>query len=216
MSVGCGAGLAKCEINACLPPRKPLVPFNYVEHFYESLLARPDPLLLNIDGKAGTGKSRLIMLLSATLTRIAREAGVRTPILCAALTGVAAFNVMGRTLHSLFRLPLKLTGEHVSPRTDTLKAIQEVFHDIRYLIINEKSMVGLDMLLWIEQRCREIFPRSRDRYFGGLNVLLVGDFFQLPPVRQKPLFSDLATPKPRDLHAKAFYTALTGLSSLIL
>ncbi|KAJ5245614.1 hypothetical protein N7489_005710 [Penicillium chrysogenum] len=156
------------------------------------------------------------MLLSATLTRIAREAGVRTPILCAALTGVAAFNVMGRTLHSLFRLPLKLTGEHVSPRTDTLKAIQEVFHDIRYLIINEKSMVGLDMLLWIEQRCREIFPRSRDRYFGGLNVLLVGDFFQLPPVRQKPLFSDLATPKPRDLHAKAFYTALTGLSSLIL
>jgi hypothetical protein len=58
----------------------------------------------------------------------------------------------------------------VSLHTDTLKALQEVFQDIRYLIIEEKSMVGLDMLFWIEQQCREIFPRSREHYFGGLRT----------------------------------------------
>ncbi|KAJ5943757.1 hypothetical protein N7516_003925 [Penicillium verrucosum] len=61
--------------NHTLQPKQRQVFDMIVEHFRESLLARPDPLLLNIDGKAGTGKSHLIMLLSATLTRIAREAG---------------------------------------------------------------------------------------------------------------------------------------------
>ena len=94
-----------------------------IEHFYKSLLARLDPLLLNIDGKTGTRKSYLIILLSAILTQIAIEASVHTPILRIALTRVAVFNIIGRTLYSLFRLPLKLIGKYVSLPTDTLKAI---------------------------------------------------------------------------------------------
>lgn len=49
-------------------------------------------------------------------------------------------------------------------------------------------MIGLRPFSWIDQRCREIFPERRREPFGGLNIVIGGDFFQLPPVMQKPLF----------------------------
>jgi hypothetical protein len=49
-------------------------------------------------------------------------------------------------------------------------------------------MMGLAMLFWIEQRCREIFPLSRDRYSCSLSVVLVGDFLQLPLSFRSPYF----------------------------
>ncbi|KID90368.1 ATP-dependent DNA helicase PIF1, partial [Metarhizium majus ARSEF 297] len=62
--------------------------------------------------------------------------------------------------------------------------------DIKYPIIDEKSMLGLRQLSWIDNRLREAFPNRNEEFFGGLNILLVGDFFQLPPVLQKPLYYD--------------------------
>jgi hypothetical protein len=56
-------------------------------------------------------------------------------------------------------------------------------------VIDEKSMLGLKTLAWVDQRLREIFPENRDEFFGGLSVILIGDFFQLPPVLNKPLYS---------------------------
>ncbi|EAQ90195.1 hypothetical protein CHGG_06814 [Chaetomium globosum CBS 148.51] len=52
-----------------------------------------------------------------------------------------------------------------------------------------RSMLGLKTLAWIDQRLREVFPENRDEFFGGLSVMLIGDFFQLPPVLNKPLYS---------------------------
>ncbi|EED11952.1 hypothetical protein TSTA_000300 [Talaromyces stipitatus ATCC 10500] len=63
---------------------------------------RTDQLLVNLDGKAGTGKSYIINLLSTTLEAAARTRGAPPPIIRAAPTGVAAFNISGYTLHSLF------------------------------------------------------------------------------------------------------------------
>jgi len=48
-------------------------------------------------------------------------------------------------------------------------------------------MVSLKLFSWIDQRLREIFPRRQDEVFGGMRVLIIGDFFQLPPVMAKPL-----------------------------
>ncbi|KAJ5543618.1 hypothetical protein N7461_009621 [Penicillium sp. DV-2018c] len=84
-----------------------------VEQFHDPPFARPDLLLLDIDGKAGTGKCHPIPPLSATSARMASEAG--TP------TGVATFNIAGKTLHPLFYLPVKLAGECISLPTSTLE-----------------------------------------------------------------------------------------------
>jgi PIF1-like helicase len=50
----------------------------------------------------------------------------------------------------------------------------------RFLILDKKSMIGLGTIHRIDQRLRHVFPEAQDQWFGGLNVLLCGDFFQLP------------------------------------
>ncbi|KAM4067880.1 hypothetical protein HRG_009774 [Hirsutella rhossiliensis] len=50
-------------------------------------------------------------------------------------------------------------------------------------------MLGIEQLARIDSRLRQAFPQRSLEFFGGVSVLLVGDFFQLPPVRQKPLYS---------------------------
>ncbi|XP_044718863.1 PIF1-like helicase domain-containing protein [Hirsutella rhossiliensis] len=96
--------------------------------------------------------------------------------------------ISGTTLHSLLHLPI---NKDFRPLSAIDKAqLQKKLKDIQYLIIDEKSMLGLRMLSWIDDRLREAFPHRNEEFFGGLNVLLVGDFFQLPPVLQKPLYYD--------------------------
>ena len=56
-------------------------------------------------------------------------------------------------------------------------------------MIDENSMLGLRELGWIDHRLRQIFPHRQDDFFGGMS-LIVGDFFQLPPVAEKPLYYD--------------------------
>ncbi|EXU94892.1 PIF1-like helicase [Metarhizium robertsii] len=154
-----------------------------VDHF---LNQEPSQLLLHVDGGGGTGKSYLINLLSAHLQ--AAAAGRGTPVWRAAPTGVAGNQISGTTLHSLLHLPI---NKDFKPLSTVDKAqLQKKLKDIKYLIIDEKSMLGLRQLSWIDDRLREAFPSRNEDFFGGLNILLVGDFFQLPPVLQKPLYYD--------------------------
>jgi ATP-dependent DNA helicase PIF1 len=78
---------------------------------------RPRPLLLNVDGVAGSGKTFTILKTCARLQELADEAGRGNPVVRAAPTGVAAFNFVGQTLHSLFRLPVKRKACELSPAT---------------------------------------------------------------------------------------------------
>ena len=145
-------------------------------------------LLLHVDGGGGTGKSYLINLLSAHLQAAAGARGTGTLVWRAAPTGVAGNQISGTTLHSLLRLPI---NKDFKPLSAIDKAqLQKKLKDIRYLIIDEKSMLGLRQLLWIDDRLREAFPDRNDEFFGWLSILLVDDFFQLPPVLQKPLYYD--------------------------
>ncbi|KAF5128357.1 hypothetical protein E5D57_009296 [Metarhizium anisopliae] len=68
-------------------------------------------------------------------------------------------------------------------------------------------MLGLRQLSWIDDRLREAFPSRNEEFFGSLNVLLVGDFFQLPPVLQKPLYYDIEA-KLDDQEVARFANAL--------
>ena len=169
-----------------------------VDHYADVLAnRRPQQLLVNLDGRAGTGKSFVIMLISKTLQTMAETVGESSPIQRAAPTGVAAFGISGRTLHAMFRLPITKTFQYAELSTQALQTLQDALQDTRYLIIDEKSMIGLRTLWWIEKRCREIFVSGRDQPFGGLNVILAGDFYQLAPVFDRPLFfaDDLANPQ---------------------
>jgi ATP-dependent DNA helicase PIF1 len=151
----------------------------------------PQPLLLNVDGVAGSGKTFTLLKACARLQELAQRSEKGNPVVRAAPTGVAAFNIIGRTLHSLFRLPVKQKKSDLS--NATLQSLQSLFQDIRFLIIDEKSMIDLKILSIINDRLRLIFPDQSDQAFGGLNVLLCGDFFQLPPVNGRPLYATKAT-----------------------
>ncbi|KAK4068341.1 hypothetical protein Purlil1_13812 [Purpureocillium lilacinum] len=171
------------EARDALNPEQRIVYDTVMGHF---LAQDRSQLLLHVDGGGGTGKSYLINLLSAHLQAATRGRG--TPVWRAAPTGVAGNQISGTTLHSLLHLPI---NKDFRPLSAIDKAqLQKKLKDIQYLIIDEKSMLGLRMLSWIDDRLREAFPHRNEEFFGGLNILLVGDFFQLPPVLQKPLYYD--------------------------
>jgi hypothetical protein len=163
--------------------------YDVVTAQYVQELAGNDPraLLLHVDGIAGSGKTFTLLKICARLQELAQQSGNSNPVVRAAPTGVAAFNIVGRTLHSLFRLPVKQKKSDLS--TASLQSLQALFQDVRFVIIDEKSMIDLKILSIIDDRLRLIFPDKADQAFGGLNVLLCGDFFQLPPVNGRALYS---------------------------
>ncbi|KID83314.1 ATP-dependent DNA helicase PIF1 [Metarhizium guizhouense ARSEF 977] len=172
------------EARDSLSPEQRLVYDTVMDHF---LTQDRSQLLLHVDGGGGTGKSYLVNLLSAHLQ--AATGRRRTPVWRATPTGVAGNQISGTTLHSLLHLPK--INKDFRPLSAIDKAqLQKKLKDIQYLIIDEKSMLGLRQLSWIDDRLREAFPHRNEEFFGGLNILLVGDFFQLPPVLQKPLYYD--------------------------
>jgi hypothetical protein len=125
---------------------------------------------LFITGKAGTGKSTLLRLIRDRLT------GEKT-VAVVAPTGVAALNVDGATIHSYFAFRAELTADLRKYRPPTQLAHADL------LIIDEVSMVRADLLdkvsvaLQRARQCREPF--------GGVQLVLIGDLFQLPPVSEE-------------------------------
>ena len=125
---------------------KQLVAYNIVcDHF--KMQDHATPLRLIISGTAGTGKSYLIRCLKLLL---AGQLYITAP------TGVAAFNVDGYTLHSLLRHPVK--GDFKQLEGNRLQTIQQFMISIRYLIIDEMSMVGRKMFGQVDRRLRQAFP----------------------------------------------------------
>ena len=155
-------------------------------------------LLVNIDGEGGSGKSYLIKLLSSHLLQTAEEHGRKNPIFRVAPTGIAAHGIHGQTIHGLLKLPVKGNFQDLS--STNLSTLQNLFKEVFFLIFDEKSMIGLRVFGMIDQRLRQIRPSHREQYMGGLNCLLIGDFAQLPPVLQKPLY--FADPVSNQLEIK--------------
>lgn len=100
--------------------------------------------------------------------------------------GIAAYNVGGNTLHSLLQPPIR--GKKNGPlKSSALSKLQEDLNEVKYLIIDESSVVGQKMFAWINRRCKEATGQSTIR-FGGISVILVGDIAQLPPITDQVLY----------------------------
>lgn len=135
---------------------------------------------LFLTGKAGTGKSTFLRHIAATTKK-------KNIIL--APTGIAAINVGGSTLHSFFKLPfhpLLPTDSRYSPRNirETLKYNTEkinILREVELIIIDEVSMVRADIIDFIDKVLR-IYNHNMREPFGGKQLLLVGDIYQLEPV----------------------------------
>jgi ATP-dependent DNA helicase PIF1 len=135
-----------------------------------------------VTGKPGVGKSVLINHLVSH--------GLKHYTLTAP-TGLAALNIGGRTLHSLFKLPVSegVIQPDYNRFTEDERCIANIRYNIHCLIVDEISMVRADMLDYIDRLLRHV--RNIDKPFGGIQVVAVGDFFQLPPVVIGPETSHL-------------------------
>jgi PIF1-like helicase len=105
------------------------------------------------------------------------------------LTGVAARLVNGRTLHSLLKLPVQKDGKLLNLPLLTgvyLRQMRLLWRSTKFIIIDEISMVPYEMLVMIDSRLKQLMDNND--LFGGLNVLLFGDLFQLPPVRGNAVY----------------------------
>ena len=129
-----------------------------------------------LTGKAGTGKTTFLKYIHKNTFK---------NVIVAAPTGVAAINAGGVTLHSLFQLPFEPYLPGVSnPLKKTFyrfsKQKIDMLNQLELLIIDEVSMLRADVLDCIDEILRRI--RRDSRPFGGIQILYIGDMFQLPPV----------------------------------
>lgn len=156
--------------------------------FVKQLVEQNFPAIF-LTGGAGTGKSTFIKWLCGEY---------RGEVLLGAPTAMAAINVGGRTLHSLFQLPPAwVVKDDIKPtkKREIKKA--------KLLIIDEISMVTANLLDGVSAYLR--LNRDTDKPFGGLTVVMVGDLFQLPPVideKTRPLF-DKAYGSPKFYNARS-------------
>lgn len=135
---------------------------------------------LFLTGKAGTGKSTFLRYIAAT---------TKKKYIILAPTGIAAINAGGSTLHSFFKLPfyplvptdIRYTPRHIRQTLKYNKEKIKIIRELELLIIDEISMVRADMLDFIDKVLR-IYSGNMREPFGGKQLLMVGDVYQLEPV----------------------------------
>ena len=134
--------------------------FNTIEKTHSNVL---------ILGSAGTGKSTFVNYLkSATAKRV----------VCACPTAVAALNIGGQTIHSLFQIQPR---DFVFPEFLKLKAkVRNILTATDILVLDEVSMISPDVMDAMDILARQ--ARHENDPFGGIQVVAIGDLFQLPPV----------------------------------
>ena len=98
----------------------------------------------------------------------------------------------GETLHRTLSLPVPLTTELPELAGEQLQALQARLEGLRLLLIDEMSMVGRKLLRTIDLRLRQAFPHRATEPFGGTSICLLGDFGQLPPVLDRPMYDTAA------------------------
>lgn len=142
-----------------------------------------------LTGEPGSGKTHTVNAYSTWL----RERGIEPAI--TASTGIAATHVGGMTIHAWSGIGvLSDLSQYDLDRISSTERVARRVRNAAVLIIDEISMLSANTLSLVDAVCREI--RGDQRAFGGMQVVFVGDFFQLPPVsRSKPMRGDELVPQ---------------------
>ena len=169
--------------------RKQSLAFKIVAHHSLSLdrdsafhlqgLGASNQLLMGMFGEGGTGKSRVIDAICKWFSNLDRK----DEILITATTGAAAIKVKGQTLHSA----LGIRKERNTTKSAVSGKIRALWRNQRYLFIDEVSMLDSSVMRSLHEqltkiRCQPELP------FGGVNVIFVGDFLQLPSVTGSDIY----------------------------
>ncbi|CAN0124566.1 unnamed protein product, partial [Scytosiphon promiscuus] len=177
-----------------------------------------EPLRMVLTGTAGTGKTVVIN----EMVRLLGEH--RFKLL--APTGCAACGIGGQTIHSGSKIPVKKKS---SPNADGSEMSNNAKNDLQrrmagvdYILVDEMSMVGQDLLGLMSIRGRQAvqgrpIEGDDDRHlgmFGGLNVILVGDPMQLPPVGASPMWSDKPGTSGHTVEGRAVWLAINAAVEL--
>jgi len=143
-----------------------------------------DQLFLGVIGSGGTGKSFLINVIA---TAIISKYGCIALVL-GAPTGVSARNIGGNTLHRIFALGVELKGvpKYMKLGGEKLQHMRRRHSQLKYIIIDEISMISYELFRQVDLRLKEIF--DNDKPFGGISVILLGDLMQLRPVNGNWIF----------------------------
>jgi hypothetical protein len=148
------------------------VDFELTDDFKQAfeLMEKTDKSIF-LTGKAGTGKSTLVEYF-----RI--KTGKKVVFL--APTGVAALNIGAKTIHSLFKFPPEIiTSDKI--RNNAYKAeTEDLFRNVDVIVVDEISMVRADLVEGISYILQKY--RDKDKPFGGVQMIFIGDMYQLPPV----------------------------------
>ena len=135
---------------------------------------------LFLTGKAGSGKSTLLKYICNT---------TKKKYVVLAPTGIAAINVGGVTLHSFFKIPFhpllpndsRFSSRHIRETLKYNNEKKKLLRELELIIIDEISMVRADIIDFIDKILR-VYNRNMREPFGGKQLLLVGDLYQLEPV----------------------------------
>ena len=170
----------------CLNEKQSLFFINIIKHIYNE-----ENFLIFLCGSGGTGKSvciRSIYQTNIVMFNLVDQNPRELVTLLSAFTGVAAYNIDSQTLHTLFGITIDKYGSMPPLNETEVAKYYNKFKNVKVLIIDEVSMIGKKLWIKVDIRLRQILDANKP--FGGLSVLAVGDFKQIPPVMEPSIFGD--------------------------
>jgi hypothetical protein len=150
----------------------------------------PEQLKMYLGGMGGTGKTQVIKALMSMFNQ--RQESHRFIVL--APTGTAAALLNGSTYHSVLgvRSSYEKDGESLRNENSVIKEVQERLEGVDYIFIDETSMIACHELYSISSQLAKV-TNEHNKPFGGKNMILAGDFAQLPPTSGLALYGDIVS-----------------------
>jgi len=145
------------------------------------------PFYVYCTGGAVVGKSHLIHAIVQMVNGELRQPGDSPDaiVIFTAPTGTAAYAIQGQTLHSAFMISAKGI---ITLSAEKLAMLRNKFSKLILIIIDEVSMVGANLLKLVHERCAATRELPLALPFAGISVLAIGDFQQLSPVGESPVY----------------------------